>query len=457
MPAIETNRVAWNRLGTLLAVVAGLSCGRLAHAQDPPPHVRAPLTPTVQAVAAANNGLAFDLFKQLGSGDAEKNLLISPISISTALTMTYAGARGNTATQMSDVLHLSGLADNDVHDGYGALTGDLNAPRAGYDLSVANRLFGQKGYAFKQEFLDTLGQRYQAPLEELDFVNETEPSREHINDWVADQTNQKITDLLPSGSVSESTRLVLTNAVYFNGAWKNKFEVTATTNAPFHRLDGSVGETPLMYQRNVLKHAQFDDFQMLEIPYAGDDLTMVVMLPNERDGLAALEASLDAERFQESVDDLERRKVDLYLPKFTFRDNATLKTPLQSLGMIDAFSDADFSGIADGGMQISNVIHKTFIDVNEIGTEAAGATAVIIESTSINPASPVFRADHPFLFGLRDAHTGSLLFLGRMTDPAAATAAASVPEPATAALLLMAIAGVWRRNAARFHEESRNS
>ena len=416
------------------------------------PHVRAPLTPAVQTVAAANNGLAFDLFRQLGSEDAEKNLLISPISISTALTMTYAGARGETAAQMAGTLHLNGLADEAIHAGYGGLINDLNASREGYKLNVANRLFGQSDFPFRQQFLDTLAGPYGAPLEQLDFVNNTEPSREHINDWVADQTNQKIKDLLASGTITPDTRLVLTNAVYFNGAWKNRFIEEATADAPFYRLDGSAGQTPLMYQQNILKHAEFDDFQMLEIPYAGDDLTMVVMLPNERDGLAALEASLDAEQFQVSVESLELRKVNLFLPKFTFRDGARLKAPLRDLGMTDAFGDADFSGISEGSdLVISDVVHKTFIDVNESGTEAAGATAVIIESTStsIQPPVPLFRADHPFLFGLRDAHTGGLLFLGRMTDPAAATAAATVPEPNAAALLLTALVSLRRRRASR--------
>jgi serpin B len=415
------------------------------------PHARAPLTPVVRAVAAANNQLAFDLFRQLGSADAEKNLLISPISISTALTMTYAGARGETASQMAAVLHLNGLADDAVHAGYGGLIEDLNAPREGYDLKVANRLFAQTGFPFRQLFLDTLAGPYAAPLEQLDFVRNTEPSREHINGWVADQTNQKIKDLLPQGTITQDTRIVLTNAVYFNGAWKNRFVERSTADAPFYHLDGSVGRSPLMHQENYLNYADFDDFQMLEIPYAGDDLTMVVMLPNDRDGLAALEASIDAERFQESVESLESRKVTLFLPKFTFRDDASLGTPLQGLGMTDAFGNPDFTGISDGGgLAISDVIHKTFIDVNESGTEAAGATAVIIGTTSVdtNPV-PLFRADHPFLFGIRDAHTGSLLFLGRMTDPAAATAAAIIPEPTAAALLLTTLVGLWTQRTRR--------
>jgi serpin B len=433
-----------------LLVALNLSRQAVAEIQS---HIRVPLTPPVAAVATGNNGLAFDLFRQLGAQKPNgENLLISPISISTALAMTYAGARGNTATQMADVLRLNGLAEESIHQGYGELIADLNAPREGYELNVANRLFGQEGFSFRQNFLDQLAGSYGAPLEQLDFAGNTEPSREHINDWVADQTNQKIKDLLPPGSITQDTALVLTNAVYFNGAWKNRFAEESTADAPFYRNDGSVGETPLMYQQNYLKHAEFEDFQMLEIPYAGDDLTMVVMLPNERDGLAALEASLDAERFQDSVESLEQRKVNLFLPKFTFRDDASLRTPLEELGMTDAFQNADFSGIAaGGGLAISDVVHKTFIDVNESGTEAAGATAVIIETTSVNPnppAIPLFRADHPFLFGLRDTHTGSLLFLGRMADPAAATAAATVPEPAAAALALTAFAGLRsvRRN-----------
>ncbi len=437
----------------VLSLFAYLTAGRQAMAEVEP-HVRAPLTSPVLGVATANNGLAFDLFRELGDAKAgDENLLISPISISTALAMTYAGARGNTAAQMADVLHLNGLEEDAVHSGYGGLIADLNAPREGYKLSVANRLFGQENFSFRQTFLDQLAGSYGAPLEQLDFLGNTEPSREHINDWVADQTNQKIKDLLPSGSITPETALVLTNAVYFNGAWKNRFAEDATADAPFYRLDGSVGETPLMHQRNFLKHAQFDDFQMLEIPYAGDDLTMVVVLPNQHDGLTALEASLDAERFQESVESLELRKVDLFMPKFTFRDSAMLRKPLEDLGMTDAFGDADFSGISEGSdLVISDVVHKTFIDVNESGTEAAGATAVIIETTSVNPnppAIPLFRADHPFLFGLRDTHTGGLLFLGRMADPAAATAAATVPEPTAAALLFTALVGLSGRRMRR--------
>jgi serpin B len=424
---------------------------------DPPipPHVRSPLTQTVRDIAAANNRFGFDLFSRLREKHSEAdNALISPLSISTALAMTYAGARGENAAQIGRVLHLDDLGDN-VYAGFGSLITDLNAPRPGYELSVANRLFGQEQFPFRQSFLDRLANDYQAPLERLDFRRAPEPSRTHINDWVADQTHDRIKDLLPSGSIVPETSLVLTNAVYFNGKWKHGFDEEATHDAPFYVAKDSIADAPTMFQRNTFKYGQFADFQMLEMPYAGDDLSMVVMLPSSRDGLRSLETSLTAERFDESLQSLQNREVDVFLPKFTFKDSAKLKAPLTTLGMTDAFGGGDFSGIADIGLQIDEVYHKTFIDVNENGTEAAAATAVVVVTTTavLNPPPPpVFRADHPFLFALRDTHTGSLLFLGRMADPGAATASAHVPEPATATLTiagLMALATGRRRTRPR--------
>jgi serpin B len=279
-------------------------------------------------------------------------------------------------------------------------------------------------------------------LETLDFIGAPDSSRTQINDWVADNTNDRIKDLLPAGSVTSDTRLVLANAVYFNGKWKYEFEESATHEAPFYLADGAMAATPTMFQLSPFKYGQFGGFQMLEMPYAGDDLSMVILLPNERDGLAVLEAALTAELFDASVAGLLQQQVEVRLPKFTFRDKASLRAPLEALGMTDAFNNADFTGIADGGLAISGVLHQTFIDVNESGTEAAGATGVIIGVTSVPPPPPVFRADHPFLCALRDAHTGSVLFLGRMADPGGATASAGVPEPAAAALALGSLAAL---------------
>ncbi len=332
--------------------------------------------------------------------------------------MTYAGARGETADQIADAFHWSGTPAETTHAGYGAWMTDLNAPRQVGELAAANRLFGQQGFTFRQSFLDLVAADYGAPLEQLDFIGASEPSRVHINDWVADQTRDRIQELLPAGSVTSDTRLVLTNAVYFNGKWKHQFKTDMTTNQPFRLADGQVQSTPTMYQLERFGYGHFDGYQMLEMPYEGDDLSMVVVLPDADDGLAALEAALTAEAFAANVDNLFQRDVHVHLPKFTFRDQASLRSSLQALGMVDAFTDnADFSGIADAGLAISEVVHKTFIEVNEIGTEAAAATGVIFELTSLPPPPVEFRADHPFLFALRDRHTDGILFWGRLADP----------------------------------------
>jgi serpin B len=413
-----------------------------------PPHERAPLTPAISGVATANNRFAIDLFAELrAEGNDGDNLMISPLSISTALAMTYAGARGNTAAQMAEVLHLDAAPAGEEHAGFGQLIVDLNDDRPGYDLSVVNRLFGRQGFDFREAFLQQLAADYGAPLEQLDFGADPDGSRNHINSWVASQTNDRIKDLLPPGSVTGETRLVLTNAVYFNGKWRYQFDPNDTRDLPFHLADGSAPLTPTMYQEGEFAYGQFDGFQMLEMQYSGQDLSMVLMLPNERDGLPALEAAFTEELFRTNVGNLHPKEVEVFLPKFTFKDRANLNTPLQDLGMTDAFTDhADFSGMRDGGgLTITDVLHQTFIDFNESGTEAAGATGVVIGPTSVPPPPPIFRADHPFLFALRDRHTGALLFLGRMADPGAATAAvlAEIPEPSAAVLALLCMVSLF--------------
>jgi serpin B len=385
------------------------------------PHYRAPLTADQQAVVVGHNAFAVDLFHQLRSGADGENLLVSPFSVSTALAMTYAGARNNTAAQMADVLHFD-LPEDQLHSAFGGLIADLNVPRPGYEMAIANRLFGQHDVPFKQPFLDINGQAYGAPLEPLNFAADSDAARIHINDWVAERTRGRIEDLLPSGSVSSLTRLVLTNAVYFDGQWKYQFDPEETRDAAFHISPGEHVQTPVMYQQASFRYGSFDQFQMLEMPYSGDDLSMVIMLPNQVNGLAELESQLSIDLLQESVASLQEQDVKVHLPKFTFSDQFDLTSSLQELGMTDAFVPgiADFDGIADRelfDLHISGVFHKTFIDVNEVGTEAAAATGVVVGVTSIPPPPPVFRADHPFLFALRDAHSGSLLFLGRLNRP----------------------------------------
>lgn len=416
------------------------------------PHERSSLSPDAQSVATANNRFALDIYRELSAaakpGD---NLLVSPFSISTALAMTYAGARGNTAAEMADTLHFS-LPQDRLHAAYGELVRELDVDRAGYDLGIANRLFGMRDYPFKQQFLTVTDQHYGAPLEQLDFYADPEGSRQHINQWVEDQTNNKIKDLLPSGSINGDTRLVLTNAVYFNGDWKYKFDKNFTQEKTFYRSPGSESLVPMMHQQEFLPYAERPDFQLLELPYAGDDLSMVLLLPREYDGLAALEASLTNEGLDAALADLRREQVQLRLPKFTFDASFSLSNTLQSMGISDAFNGfaADFTGMTDAEpLHISSVLHKAFIDVNEEGTEAAAATAVIMTTTTaiIGPPPPpkVFRADHPFLFALRDRHSGSLLFMGRVNDPGSGPANAlfdRVPEPQAMGLVIFAAIGL---------------
>jgi serpin B len=417
-------------------------------------HDRAPLTPSMTAAAHGGNEFAFDLFQQLAeTSDSSRNLLLSPFSISTALAMTYAGAGGETAAQMRDVFHFRDIA-GEPHAGYGPWLADLNQSREGYELSVANRLFGQDGFAFRQPFLDQLANDYQAPLERLDFKHAWEPSRVHINDWVEDVTHDRIKDLIPEGFITDETRLVLTNAMYFKGGWARQFEPAATRDGVFYLDAHSPTKTSMMAQIDFFRFGKFDGYRMLEMPYAGGDLSMVFVLPEAVDGLDAVASSLTTDAFQASVDALQAQSVLVSLPKFKIEDSFKLGESLQALGMVDAFEDyANFDDMVEpleDKLKISEVVHKTFLELDEQGTEAAAATAVImVERTSANLNPPVpetFNADHPFLFAIRDRHTDGLLFLGRMADPGGQSLGAelAVPEP-TAMSIALALACVAHR------------
>jgi serpin B len=421
----------------------------LTEPQPIAPHVRSPLSADAATVVAGSNRFALDIYKQLASSaQPGDNVLVSPFSISTALAMTYAGARGNTARQIADVLGFT-LPDDRLHSAFGELVRDLDADREGYQLSIANRLFGQNGYPFKQSFLDITERDYGAPLEIVDFVREPEPARGRINDWVADETHDKIPGLFPPGSIHQYSRLVLTNAIYFNGSWKDKFDEKLTRKETFFSAGGPIPAV-MMFQQGSFLYAERPGFQMLEMPYAGDDLSMVVLLPDERDGLRTLETLVTPQLFQESLTALDRVTVKVHFPKFTFDSSFELGDALEELGMTDAFDPyhADLTGIADpspNNLYIGTGLHKAFIDVNEEGTEAAAATGFGIFTTCLcTPPQPkTFRADHPFLFALRDRQSGSLLFLGRVGRPGESTLSAAfgpaVPEPKSLAILAIAL------------------
>ncbi len=374
------------------------------------------LPESAKEVAQSTNEFAFELYKQLSKEG--NNLFFSPASISTALAMTYAGAKGQTEQQMAQVLHFK-PEEKQIHEGFGGLSQLLNSTDKGYQLNMANRLWGQKTYPFQPEFLTTTQKNYGAELAKVDFA-QAEQTRQEINAWVEKQTQGKIEDLIPSGVLDSRSRLVLTNAIYFKGTWANEFSKKATADAPFHLSQDKPIDVPMMHQSKEFPYTETDDLQLLELPYGGDDLSMVVLLPKKRNGLEDMESKLTAQNLEAWTKALRSKEVQVFLPKFKLTSEFRMADVLRAMGMTLAFSDqADFSGISTAeDLMISEVLHKAFVDVNEEGTEAAAATGVVVRVTAALPQEPiVFRADHPFVFLIRDKRTDAVLFLGRVMNP----------------------------------------
>ncbi len=381
--------------------------------------VAAEVSANMKTVVPGNTAFAVDLYGKLKG--TEGNLFFSPYSISTALAMTYGGARENTAKQMAQTLHFS-LAAEKLHPAFSSMEARLNAvqKKGNVKLSVANSLWPQKDYPFLKEYLDLTKKYYGVTITPVDFVTAAEPARLQINTWVEDKTQKKIKDLIQKGVLDAMTRLVLVNAIYFKGNWARQFRKDNTQDAPFNVSPGKTVQVPLMTQEENFGYAETEDLQILELLYAGNDLSMVVLLPKKADGLADVEKALTAENLAKRIQGLHQRNTLVFLPKFKMTSQFELSATLKSLGMTDAFdAAADFSGMdgKKGWLFISDVIHKAFVDVNEEGTEAAAATAVIMRATAMPSAPPTFRADHPFIFLIRDNQTGSILFLGRVMDP----------------------------------------
>lgn len=371
--------------------------------------------PALDTVVRANNAFTFDLYRKLAAKDG--NLFFSPFSVSTAFAMAWAGARGRTAGEMADVLHFS-APDGEIHDGFDALLTSLNAGAklGGYELATANRLWGQEDFGFEQAYLDLTRESYKAGLEPMNFKGDPESCRQTINRWVEDQTKDRIKDLLPQGSIIPDTRLVLTNAIYFKGQWLSLFDKDKTGDAPFHVTADRDVTVPMMHQEAKWKTGGAGTAQILELPYEGRDLSMLVLLPAPNDDLANLEASIDADRLATWRDAMHETTLDVSLPRFSVTSEFSLGATMADLGMPTAFTEAaDFSGISSQqGLMISDAVHKAFVKVNEEGTEAAAATGIVFRTTSVTPS---FRADRPFLFLILDNLTGSVLFMGRVTDP----------------------------------------
>ena len=383
-----------------------------------------PPSEAAKDIATANNAFAADLYGLLKDEQKGENIFFSPYSISTAVAMTGAGANGKTAAEIQTVLHLKGN-EKKIVEGYSGLTGYLNgvSTDAPFELSVANAFYGQQGYGFRAPYIGTLKDHFSANLFDVDFVRATEESRQQINRWVEQQTKDKIKDLMPQGSISTDTRLVLVNAIYFKGTWQSTFKERSTRDQDFHLAEGKTIKAPLMVQKSRFQHVEGDGFQALSLPYKGSRLAMVVLLPKNNDGLPALEKKLTGESLTDWLGKLDKGRypeVVVHLPKFKTTSTFSLNTMLSKLGMPTAFTPAaDFSGInGKTDLYIQSAIHKAFVDVNETGTEAAAATGTSVSVTRAPIDHPTqFRADHPFLFLIRDKATGAVLFMGRVVNP----------------------------------------
>jgi serpin B len=370
-------------------------------------------------VVEGNTAFALDLYQQLRM--QEGNLFFSPYSISTALAMTYAGARGDTESQMAQALHFE-LGQDVLHPAFAALEAHFAQIQTKGDIAmyVANSLWPQIDYTFLPAFLELCQRFYGVKVTHVNYKGDPQGARQQINAWVEEKTRDKIKELLKPRHVTPLTTLALVNAIYFKGNWASQFDPEDTDDGPFYRLAGDVVKAPMMRQTARFGYHETDGLQVLELPYVGGDLSMIVLLPQKRDGLPALEAALNLDNLALWTQRLHPTKVQVMLPRFKLSGEFDLRKTLQAMGMVDAFDAADFSGMTgQRGLVISEVVHKAFVDVNEEGTEAAAATAVLM-ARSIPPPTPLFRADHPFLFLLRENSTGSVLFMGRVMDPSAA-------------------------------------
>jgi len=376
-------------------------------------------------LVSGNSALAFDLYQALR--DEEGNLFYSPYSISQALAMTYAGARGETAQQIANTLHFV-LSPNALHPAFNSLDIELSqrgegaegTDDEGFRLNIVNAIWGQDGYEFLSEFLDVLAENYGAGLRLLDFVNTPEESRITINNWVSDQTEGRIEDLIPQGVIDTLTRLVLTNAIYFNAAWQYPFDEDMTADGTFYLLDGGEVIVPMMNQTESFGYVEGDGYQAVELLYDGNELSMVILLP-QAGHFEAFEGSLDAQQVDGIIGRLEPGQVALTMPKFEFESDFGLKEILATMGMPVAFSeDADFSGMTGNrDLFIADVIHKAFVSVDEAGTEAAAATAVVMGLTAVPEVPVEVTVERPFIFLIRDIGTGTILFVGRIVNPGA--------------------------------------
>nr|XP_054486327.1 serpin B6-like [Agelaius phoeniceus]XP_054490121.1 serpin B6-like [Agelaius phoeniceus]XP_054490130.1 serpin B6-like [Agelaius phoeniceus] len=380
----------------------------------------------MESLCAANSTFAVDLLRKLCEKNSGQNVFFSPFSISSALSMVLLGARGSTEAQIRKVLSLKNAQD--AHNGYQSLLSEINDPNTKYILRTANRLYGEKTFEFLASFIESSQKSYHAGLEQMDFLHAWEDSRKQINGWVEERTEGKIQNLLVEGTLDSLTRLVLVNAIYFKGKWEEQFNKQSTRERPFQINKNETRPVQMMFREANFNMTYIGDFQtkILELPYVGNELSMIILLPDAiqdgSTGLERLERELTYEKLMGWINPemMDYTEVMVYLPRFKLEENYDLKPVLSSMGMPDAFESgkADFSGISPSNEQVlSEVIHKSFVEVNEEGTEAAAATAMVICGCSAVMSTAEFIADHPFLFFIRHNKTCSILFCGRFCCP----------------------------------------
>ena len=450
-PPSARQQVSWSGLACLVALAVLVACTGSSSSSDPTKTATPQPTTTVPTMTEelrsakeraapattdteiaelvrGNSAFAFDLYQNLRGEDG--NLFYSPYSISLALAMTYAGARGETERQMAGTLHFL-ISQENLHPAFNALDQEL-ASRGegaegkdgeGFRLNIANAVWSQEDYDFLESFLEVLAESYGAGVRLMDFMAAPERARFTINDWVAHQTEGRIKDLIPPGLIDGSTRMVLTNAIYFSAAWFHPFDPGRTRDGQFNLLDGRAVDFPMMKRDGWFGYAKGEGYQAVELLYGGQELSMVILLPDEG-RFGGFEESLDSDVVSQAIHGLMEQRIILTMPNFEFESEFGLAETLEKMGMPNAFDDqsSDFSGM-DGNscpakdgpcLSIRDVVHKTFVSVDEEGTEAAAASAVVVGITSVPPEVSV---DRPFIFLIRDLKTGALLFVGRVLDP----------------------------------------
>jgi len=370
----------------------------------------------ILGVVTANNRLAFDFYGRLR--EEEGNIFFSPWSISSAMAIALEGARGETESEMRAVLHLPG---EERRPAFARLYNEINKKDKRYELATANAVWAQKDFQILDAYFDVIEKYYGGNVENLDFIGDTEGSRKTINGWVEGKTREKIKDLIPRGAIDGQTRLVITNAIYFKGQWVKQFDLKNTQQSEFRVTPDKAVKVQMMNLRDAkFKYTEDETVQILELPYAGEELSMLILLPKE-DSPDNVESILTAQRIDEWRASIKEEEVDVYLPRFKLETKYGLGETFKDLGMRQAFDpgQADFSGMTGWrDLFISSIIHQAFVEVNEEGTEAAAATGVIVTLTAM-PTKKIFMADHPFIFIIMDRTTGAILFLGRVANPAA--------------------------------------